>query len=289
MSTVHDIKRLLKPLSDDNTSGSARIALHAIKRIRSIVKRADSRVSSGFCKLISEQLISAQPSMGIILNLAYGIRKMAGTAQRNDLLLYLDGFEAAIETHSRLIAIKMSELLNKVNVVMTYSSSSTVLECLRYAYSRGSRFRIVVLESRPMNEGRDMMLRLAKASIPVTYVTDAAGMSMLASEDIDAVLIGGDAVHGNGFVCKTGSRAIAELCEIKGVRLYGLCGTEKIVPEELYVRFIVLDKPAQELSDVKNKFVSVINRYFEAVPLNMFTKIITDSGQMVVVSGKRAR
>ena len=214
--------------------------------------------------------------MGIMLNLAYGIRKMAGTVQRNDLLLYLDGFEAAIELHSRLIAIKVSDLLKKDNLVMTYSSSSTVLESLRYSYSRGSRFRIIVLESRPMNEGRDMMVQLVKSSIPVTYATDAAGMSMLASAQIDSVLIGGDALYGDGFVCKTGSRAIAELCAGKGVRLYGLCGTEKTVPKELSNRFVVLDRPAKELTDYNNKFVTVSNRYFEVVPSALFTSIITD-------------
>ncbi len=286
---VHDIERLLKPLSNDNTSGSAQIALFAIKLIRRMVKRTDTRVSPGFCKLISEQLISAQPSMGIMLNLAYGIGKMAGTAQRKDIVLYLDGFETAMQEHARIIAVKVSGLLKKVNVVMTYSSSSTVLESFKYAYMHGSKFRVVVLESRPMNEGRDMMLHLVKALIPVTYVTDAAGMSMLASEDIDAVLIGGDAMYGNGFVCKTGSRAIAELCNKKGVHLYGLCGTEKIIPEQLYNRFVVLDRPAKDLTEFKNKFAAVINRYFEIVPLDMFTKIITNSGQSVMLSGRTSR
>jgi translation initiation factor 2B subunit (eIF-2B alpha/beta/delta family) len=247
------------------------------------------RLYPGFCKRISEQLISAQPSMGIMLNLAYGIGKMAGIAQRNDLLLYLDGFETAIESHSRLIAVKVSGLLKKVNVVMTYSSSSTVLESFKYAYRHGSRFRVVVLESRPMNEGRDMMLHLVKASIPVTYVTDAAGMSLLVSEDIDAVLIGGDAMYRNGFVCKTGSRAIAELCKKRKVRFYGLCGTEKIIPEELSDKFVITNNPAKELTAFKHKFATITNRYFEAVPYELFTKIVTDSRQSNGLFGKIGR
>ncbi|MCL4468644.1 MAG: hypothetical protein M1591_06910 [Deltaproteobacteria bacterium] len=277
MSTVHDIEKILKPLKDDNTSGSVQIALHAIKCIRSIIRRKDTRVSVRLLKHIAEQLISAQPSMGIILNLAYGIGKMNVRVQRSDIVLYLDRFETSIQTHRSLIAGKVFDLLKGNKVVMTYSASSTVLESLKYAYGRGRKFSVVVLESRPMNEGRDMMGQLVNSSIPVTYATDAAGMSMLATAHIDSVLIGGDALYGDGFVCKTGSRAIAELCAVRGVRLYGLCGTEKTVPEELSNRFVVVDRPAEELTDFKNKFATVINRYFEIVPQNMFTRIITDS------------
>ncbi len=276
MSTVHDIEKLLSPLSDDNISGSAQIALYAIRRIRSIIRRKDTRVSVRLLKRIAEQLISAQPSMGIMLNLAYGIGKMNGKVQRDDMFLYLDRFETSIETHRRLIAGKVFDLLLGNKVVMTYSASSTVLESLKYVYGRGRKFSVVVLESRPMNEGMDMMVQLVKSSIPVIYVTDAAGMSMLASAHIDSVLIGGDALYGDGFVCKTGSRAIAELCAGKGVRLYGLCGTEKTVPEELSNRFVVLDRPAKELTDFKNKFVTISNRYFEVVPSALFTRIVTD-------------
>ena len=276
MSTVHDIEKLLSPLSDDNISGSAQIALYAIRRIRSIIRRKDTRVSVRLLKRIAEQLISAQPSMGIMLNLAYGIGKMNGKVQRDDMFLYLDRFETSIETHRRLIAGKVFDLLQGNKVVMTYSASSTVLESLKYVYGRGRKFSVVVLESRPMNEGMDMMVQLVKSSIPVIYVTDAAGMSMLASAHIDSVLIGGDALYGDGFVCKTGSRAIAELCAGKGVRLYGLCGTEKTVPEELSNRFVVLDRPAKELTDFKNKFVTISNRYFEVVPSALFTRIVTD-------------
>ncbi len=276
MSTVHDIEKLLSPLSDDNISGSAQIALYAIRRIRSIIRRKDTRVSVRLLKRIAEQLISAQPSMGIMLNLAYGIGKMNGKVQRDDMFLYLDRFETSIETHRRLIAGKVFDLLLGNKVVMTYSASSTVLESLKYVYGRGGKFSVVVLESRPMNEGVDMMVQLVKSSIPVIYVTDAAGMSMLASAHIDSVLIGGDALYGDGFVCKTGSRAIAELCAGKGVRLYGLCGTEKTVPEELSNRFVVLDRPAKELTNFKNKFLTISNRYFEVVPSALFTRIVTD-------------
>ncbi len=276
MSSVHDIERLLKHVTSDNTSGSVQIALNVIKRLKSIIKRKDTIVSGHFCEMISEQLISAQPSMGIILNLAYGIGKMADTVKRNDILLYLDQFETEIGSHTSVIAVKVSGLLKRSKMVMTYSSSSTVFESLRYAYMHGSRFKVVVLESRPMNEGAHMMRQLSNLSIPVTYTTDAAGMSMLASVDIGTVIIGGDAIHKNGFVCKTGSRAITEICKIKKIPLYGLCGTEKIIPKELNDRFVILNKPEQELTKFKNRFVTIVNRYFEVVPLDMFTKIITD-------------
>lgn len=272
----HEVDLLFRRLSKDNTSGSAQIAFNAVKLIKTIIRRADAEASARFFKLISKQLVSAQPSMGIILNLAYSIDEMAGTVTRKDILSYLDNFKTTIETHTKIIAERTSALLESSKTVMTYSASSTVLESLRHAYKNGLRFSVVVPESRPMNEGRGMMVKLSRASIPVLYMTDAAGMSMLASGDIDTVLIGGDAIQRNDFVCKTGSLAIATLCKTERVPLFGLCGTEKIIPEQFSKKFIIANKPAKEVSDFKSRFVQITNRYFEIVPFSMFTKIITD-------------
>lgn len=275
--TLRDIRLAFRQLGRDNTSGSARIAADAIKRIETIIRRTPRmRRDVRFFHFLAGQLVSAQPSMGVILNLAHGIDARAGHSTGRDMLAYLDDFQAAMEGHVRIIAQRTAALLKDRKTVMTYSASSTVLESLLAARTAGLRFRVVVPESRPMNEGRDMMIALSKAFVPVLYMTDAAAMSMLSAGNIDAVLIGGDALYRNGFVCKAGSRAIASLCRAGKVPLYGLCGTEKIVPRALSGRFVIADKPARELTDFKGRSAKVENRYFEIVPVRMFTGIVTD-------------
>ncbi|MCL4557516.1 MAG: hypothetical protein M1491_02600 [Deltaproteobacteria bacterium] len=273
-----DIATLFRQLRNDNTSGSSEIASNAIRRIKSIVGCADAGASAHLFTLISEGLVSAQPSMGIMMNLADGIAAMT-YAPHKDMLSYLDGFRAAMEDHARVIARRTAPLLKGRDTVMTYSSSSTVLESLKYAYRNGARFKVAVPESRPMNEGKAMAAGLSKTSIPVLYMTDAACMSMLAAGDIDAVLIGGDAIHMGDLVCKTGSLAIAALCKAGKVPLYGLCATEKIVPRRFNGRFVIVDRPAGEVSDIKNSSLRIANRYFERVPLHMFTRVVTDGGE----------
>ncbi len=276
MCPLQDIKRLLKPIGTDNTSGSVTIALQALSRVRRFAVRTDVRVSAHLCRTIAEDLIAAQPSMGIILNLADGIRNLHQPVDKETLLWFLDRFEAAIEAHTQTIAHTVARLLQRSHLVMTYSSSSTVLAGLRAAYQAGASFQVVVPESRPMNEGSRMMAELDRSSIPVIYGTDAAALSTLASGDVDAVLIGADARLADGLVCKTGSLAIAGLCRRTKTRLYGLYGTEKIVPPALVKKFVISDKRVEELTRMKGTNITVSNRYFEVVPVRLFTRMITD-------------
>jgi len=202
---------------------------------------------------------------------------MAEKAAVEDVLRYLDEFKGRVADHIKIIAGYTADLLKTAGTVMVYSSSATVVASLKYARQKDLRFRIVALESRPMNEGIDMLKQLTKASIPAVYTTDAAGMSMLAEGGIDTVIIGGDAIHPDGLVCKTGSKAIAVLCKANNVNLYGLCATEKIIPSEYKDRFVISDKPAKELTAFKSRFAEIINRYFEIVPFELFSRVITDA------------
>ena len=277
MCPVQDIKKLLTPIGSDSVSGSTSIALQAIDRVRRYIRRTDVHVNARLCRTIAGHLIAAQPSMGIILNLADGLGNLSYPADRKAAVQYLDRFEAAIGVNMQGIAHSVGRLLRNARLVMTYSLSSSVLAGLHEAYGQGSRFTVLVPESRPMNEGSRMMQALARSGIPVIYGTDAAALSTLASGDVDAVLIGADARLADGLVCKTGTRAIAELCRKTKTRLYGLCGTEKIVPRALIRKFVILNKPARELTTLQNKSVTVWNRYFEVVSVHLFTMIITGS------------
>jgi translation initiation factor 2B subunit (eIF-2B alpha/beta/delta family) len=52
------------------------------------------------------------------------------------------------------------------DVVLTYALSSVVLEVLLQAHARGRRFRVVVLDSRPELEGRQLLRRLMQVRGP---------------------------------------------------------------------------------------------------------------------------
>jgi len=282
MIDINHITEFFKPIKDDNTSGSIDIALKAIRLIRDFVKDDKVEISKPLCNVLSEWLISAQPSMGIILNLAYGLRRMKKGVKRNDILLYLDKYESGIKDHTAIISKRVFKLLESAKTIMVYSASYTVLMSLRYAYEKGLRFKVLVPESRPQNEGRNMALALADLSIPVLYTTDAMAMSMLAAGDIDGVFIGGDAIVSHTLICKVGSLALATICRRKKIPLYGLCGTEKIVPDKLKERFNILPMPSEEIIKLKKKNITVINRYFESVPFKLFTKIITDKKEFAI-------
>lgn len=96
--------------------------------------------------------------------------------------------------------------LQQCNAVLTHSNSTTVRRTLETLARPG--LHVLVTESRPGLEGRDLALALAKAGATVTYLTDAAATSCL--NQVDAVLVGADAVLADGsIVNKVGSYALA--------------------------------------------------------------------------------
>ncbi|KAL2759288.1 hypothetical protein ACRALDRAFT_2094860 [Sodiomyces alcalophilus JCM 7366] len=103
--------------------------------------------------------------------------------------------------------------------ILTLSSSSTILECLRRASTETSlNLDVRILESRPLFDGVSMASKLASAlcetpsgesgagkhPVKLTLYSDAS--AAVASKDVDLVLLGADLIDGQGSVSnKTGS------------------------------------------------------------------------------------
>lgn len=94
------------------------------------------------------------------------------------------------------------------DVILTYAYSQVVLEVLLSAAAAGRRFHVVVLDSRPELEGRQMLRRLLQADIPCSYVL-LSGLSYIMRE-VSKVMLGASAVLSNGTVLsRAGSAAVA--------------------------------------------------------------------------------
>jgi translation initiation factor eIF-2B subunit delta len=66
-----------------------------------------------------------------------------------------------------------SHAVNKIadgDVVLTYAHSAVVVASLLEAHRLGRQFRVVVVNSRPLNEGRQTLATLLQAGLACQYI-----------------------------------------------------------------------------------------------------------------------
>jgi translation initiation factor eIF-2B subunit delta len=110
----------------------------------------------------------------------------------------------ARDTLARQAAARITE----GDIILTYARSSTVEAVLLAAAEAGTRFSVVVVDSRPLLEGRALLTTLLKAGISCEYVLINGMMSALSNAT--KVMLGAGAVFSNGAVLsRVGTAVVA--------------------------------------------------------------------------------
>ena len=198
--------------------------------------------------------------------------------------------------------------INRPVRILTLSSSSTILTCLKDAIKSCDRdFDLRILESRPLFEGASMAANLAveinaantasnSRQHQIAVYTDAC--AGIASQDVDLVLLGADLISANGDVCnKTGSLA-AVLCArhiSPNVNVTVVADSEKVFPfeaprseenDESEVTVAWSGLTASQgaaavlapVGNITNPAMSIRNVYFEWVPSQFVTTYLLEKG-----------
>ncbi|WFC99318.1 hypothetical protein MYAM1_002062 [Malassezia yamatoensis] len=95
------------------------------------------------------------------------------------------------------------------DVVMTYGSSSVIEGTLLQAHKQGTRFEVVVIDSRPLYSGRNLVERLLEAGIPTTYGL-LSSLSALIPR-VSLVLLGTASLLSNGAPYATAGTAMCAM------------------------------------------------------------------------------
>ncbi|MFP4001082.1 MAG: hypothetical protein ACLFU5_04190 [Thermoplasmata archaeon] len=160
--------------------------------------------------------------------------------------------------------------------VLTLSRSSTVLQILSEVE------KAVVLESRPMKEGRKVAEYLSGKGVNVEYWIDAGLCKAL--KNVDCAVIGADSISTDGFLNKIGSRPLAVISEEVGKDLYVVADSSKILPRGIPVPESE-SHPPEEVWDTSAK-IDVKNDYFELTELEK-ARYITEEGVKTPVEIKK--
>lgn len=255
-------------LAANNRSGASTLLAQAVQILQDARREGVAMVEPVACALCA-----AQTSMAPIWNVAaVALRPDGETAVQR----YADQVRRAPRALARgAVDLLLSGSPGGSLSVATVSASSAVHSCLS-ALSERCRLHVLCAEGRPMLEGRDLAVSLAKERIATTVCTDAAVGARL--ERVHAVLVGADAVSARWFINKCGTRQVAALADSLGVPVYVVASRDKFIGPPLDEMLGLAGGPAAEVWDTAPSGVTVDNPYFERVPVSGVASVITDAG-----------
>lgn len=233
-------------------------------------------------------LLERKPTSAPLLNLHHRAMQFAEEMIRAGVPLpqlreelgdWLRGYRAHIATSRARIAHFAAEVLADAQVILTISNSQTVRAVVEELWQHNPDLSVVVLESRPLLDGRRLARALAERGINTTLTVDGA---MAYYMDVaSAVLTGAEAVSLSGFFVNTiGTRPLLLVAQAQGVPCYVATQTIKILPPILREGIpTVLGSVAdlvQEWSPPEGLELSPI--LFEQVPDHLVTAYVTEEG-----------
>ncbi|KAH1019693.1 hypothetical protein HUJ04_009476 [Dendroctonus ponderosae] len=94
------------------------------------------------------------------------------------------------------ICLRVNEKIWEEDVILTYGCSSLISKILLRAKNNGKNFSVIIADSRPLLEGRELLRRLVSAHIKCSYVLNDHHSSVM--KRASKVLVGAHALLTNG-------------------------------------------------------------------------------------------
>ncbi|RKD95971.1 NUDIX domain-containing protein [Halopiger aswanensis] len=282
----------VRSIAADDEHGAAHLSIRALEVLRDragllVAEREDFGPDpEGEREEIAElarRLLEARPSMAVLRN---RVNRVMAEAAATDADAEPDSegapaaLEAALTGIDRALAADEEAAATAAEsidgTVLTLSRSGTVREALR----NGEPSRVFVAESRPAREGVAVAEELAAddtPECPVTVHTDAAAAHVLASEDVDRVVVGADTIRPDGAVVnKTGTRAVAITAAREDIPVTVVAATDKVSTRE-EVNLESGDRSAVYDGEAA---VDVLNPTFDVTPADYVTEFATERGAL---------
>ncbi len=271
-------------LRADRAHGAAELARRALTLLQQSaweIPAADPEEFHASMVVRGRALAMARPSMAAIGNLTGEWVRCLGQVPGGDLgsaraaaAECADNLIAASHEASMRVAEHAATLIGAGKTVLTHSRSSTLL--LACARLKDAELRMIVTESRPLNEGHAVAAQLSDWGVPATLITEA--QIGLAMADADLALVGADTVCSDGGVVNKAGTSLAALAARQhGRPFYVCCEGFKLAAPDAPPPVLEAMDPA-ELAAPGWSGVTVRNTYFDITPPSLVTAWITEDG-----------
>ncbi|KAG8963972.1 hypothetical protein FRC03_002403 [Tulasnella sp. 419] len=174
------------------------------------------------------------------------------------------------------------EKIQDGDVILTYAKSSVVEKTLLSASSEGKQFSVMVVDSRPLSEGKQLLQSLTEANIPTTYALISSLPTVLAT--VSTVLLGTHALHSNGALySRSGTALVAMMAKAQNVPVLVCCETYKFSDGILLDSFMKnelapLDLSAPPVQSPPSNKLQVVNPLYDLTPHTNITAVVTEVG-----------
>jgi methylthioribose-1-phosphate isomerase len=242
----------------------------------------------------ARRLASARPTAS---NLAWGVARGLDAWEQG-------GADAALAEAERVAAADVAanralggfgvELVPAGARVLTHCNAGslatvgfgTALGVVRAAHDAGKRPTVWAGETRPVLQGARLTAwELDRLGIPVTVIADVMAGSLMATGDVDLVVVGADRIAANGDVAnKIGTYPLAVLAREHDVPFIVAAPTSTIdlaTPEGAAIP--VEERPDDEVVRIAGERIApdgvpAANRAFDVTPARLVTAFVTERG-----------
>ncbi len=275
MLTKEFYKDLAK-IKKDSIHGAVYLTLELLKAI----KKEANRIEIGKKELdkIIVELKTIHPEMESIRSVITSLEECKKTKikTKRGYLDFFDVISDRIKIKEEITWNNLVKELQKHSSFMTLSYSSTILEAFKTIPKISRNKLIYVMESRSKREGIVLAKRLAELGYDVRLIVDAA--ASFYAKEVDIFVIGADTIFSDGSILnKVGSLQLALVAKYYKKPFYVVASTNKISTRrsDEHVE-LILEKSADDIYKSELKNLKAMNIYFEIVPSELITKIISD-------------
>ena len=209
-----------------------------------------------------------------------------------DLCEAIDNFiRERITVADQVIVSTAANKIQDGDVILTFAKSNVVQQTLLEAHRQGIKFKVIVVDSRPLFEGKNLAKALADAGIEVLYsFTHAVAHFM---KEATKVFLGAHSMLSNGrLYSRVGTAIVAMMAKDADVPVIVCCEslkfTEKVALDSIVTNEMV---PPDELTPKGNKTsplnawkdlpnLQLLDLMYDVTPAEYIAMVITEHGSL---------
>ena len=179
------------------------------------------------------------------------------------------------------------------DVILTYGRSFVVEKLLEWAQTQNKKFRVVIVDSRPVLEGRGLLSRLGKCGIKCTYVLMNSVSYVM--KEVTKVFLGASGMMANGAAAaRVGTAMVSMMAHDYRKPVIFCCETYKFTPRvqlDSIVDNELLDpqelartenghghSPLDGWEDIEN--LTLLSIGYDVTPSKFITMIVSENGML---------
>ena len=280
-------RKEVEEIKKDSAHGSLYLADKALDVIENFVRKQQyknrTELFQSFSKL-ANALVRAKPLMALIYTRSHRILDFITNFPKEErdisdikkqVLNEINEIRKETSQKQKSLIKLGSRLILDQHVILTHSASAVVEGIFLEAKKLKKHFRVICTESRPLLEGTQLAIRLAKADIKTRLIPDADVSRVM--KEANFLLTGADRITETSLINKTGTLNAAIVAKELNVPFYIALNTAKILPKRSYPAKFA---PADEKEILEKKYAELTpeNYYFEEIPLSYVHKVVCEAG-----------